>query len=213
MGGETMNELLLRRRVAAAKPYDAVVGYLESSGEEYIDTGIAYDSTVVVDAKLSVSGTTNGVVFGIYVKDNGTVNRWALQMNGSNKKAMAHFGSVTDKYISFTLGTDYTVNATYRVLKMNNSKKNTSAAAFSTSSPVSIYIFGRHYWISDGGDGVDSNRQCKLYWFKITKGGVVVRDYVPVRKGTVGYLYDKVSGQLFGNSGTGNFIYGSDVTT
>lgn len=27
---------------------------------------------------------------------------------------------------------------------------------------------------------------------------------------TIGYMYDKVSGQLFGNQGTGNFILGAD---
>ena len=42
-------------------------------------------------------------------------------------------------------------------------------------------------------------------------GETLVRDYIPVRVGQVGYMYDKVSGQLFGNSGTGNFILGNDI--
>lgn len=33
----------------------------------------------------------------------------------------------------------------------------------------------------------------------------------PVRKGTAGYMYDSVSGQLLGNNGTGDFAYGNDV--
>ena len=33
---------------------------------------------------------------------------------------------------------------------------------------------------------------------------------IPVRKDGVGYMYDTVSGQLFGNIGTGNFILGPD---
>jgi hypothetical protein len=41
---------------------------------------------------------------------------------------------------------------------------------------------------------------------------ILVRDFIPVRVGNVGYMYDKVSGQLFGNSGTGNFILGPDKT-
>jgi hypothetical protein len=39
---------------------------------------------------------------------------------------------------------------------------------------------------------------------------ILVRDFIPVRVGTTGYMYDKVSGQLFGNSGTGEFILGAD---
>ena len=35
----------------------------------------------------------------------------------------------------------------------------------------------------------------------------------PVRVGTTGYLYDSVSGNLFGNEGTGDFILGNDKTT
>jgi hypothetical protein len=33
---------------------------------------------------------------------------------------------------------------------------------------------------------------------------------VPVKDNGVGYMYDKVSGQLFGNAGTGSFILGND---
>ena len=34
---------------------------------------------------------------------------------------------------------------------------------------------------------------------------------IPVRCGTTGYMYDSVSGTLFGNAGTGDFIVGTDV--
>ena len=37
-----------------------------------------------------------------------------------------------------------------------------------------------------------------------------VRDLVPVRVGQVGYLFDRVSGELFGNAGTGAFVVGPD---
>ena len=35
-------------------------------------------------------------------------------------------------------------------------------------------------------------------------------DLIPVRKNGVGYMYDRVSGQLLGNSGTGDFVLGPD---
>ena len=34
---------------------------------------------------------------------------------------------------------------------------------------------------------------------------------IPVRKNGLGYMYDKVSGTMFGNSGTGDFILGNDI--
>ena len=52
----------------------------------------------------------------------------------------------------------------------------------------------------------------KIFAVKIyDANGVLVRDYIPVRKGTVGYLYDRVTGKLFGNDGTGDFVVGPDV--
>lgn len=45
----------------------------------------------------------------------------------------------------------------------------------------------------------------------IVKDSMTILDIIPVRVGNVGYMYDKVSGQLFGNSGTGNFILGNDI--
>lgn len=40
---------------------------------------------------------------------------------------------------------------------------------------------------------------------------VAVRDMLPVRVGATGYMYDTVTGRLFGNNGTGDFEYGLDV--
>lgn len=50
-----------------------------------------------------------------------------------------------------------------------------------------------------------------IYYCKIYDNGVLVRDFVPCRVGTTGYLYDRVSGDLFGNAGTGSFTLGGDV--
>ena len=39
-------------------------------------------------------------------------------------------------------------------------------------------------------------------------------DLIPVRKGSFGYMYDRVSGKLYGNAaGTGAFVIGPDKTT
>ena len=49
--------------------------------------------------------------------------------------------------------------------------------------------------------------------FESIRNGEKVADIIAVRKDGVGYMYDRVSGQLFGNSGTGDFIIGPDKTT
>ena len=53
----------------------------------------------------------------------------------------------------------------------------------------------------------------RIYSAKMVSNRVSIFDFVPVRKGNIGYMYDRVSGQLFGNQGTGAFIIGPDKTT
>ena len=40
----------------------------------------------------------------------------------------------------------------------------------------------------------------------------LVADFIPIRKGNIGYMYDRVSRQLLGNQGTGDFVIGPDKT-
>lgn len=50
-----------------------------------------------------------------------------------------------------------------------------------------------------------------IAYVQLSKNGELLGDFIPVRVGQVGYMYDKVSGQLFGNAGTGEFILGPDI--
>jgi len=70
-------------------------------------------------------------------------------------------------------------------------------------------IFGR----KSGGNGVGNLSKAKLYrWWIKTSSGAWLMDLIPVRKGNVGYLYDRVTGTLCGNENTsGAFSFGPDV--
>lgn len=51
----------------------------------------------------------------------------------------------------------------------------------------------------------------QIYYFKVCdENDVLILDLIPVRVGQIGYMYDKVSGTLFGNNGTGSFTLGPD---
>jgi hypothetical protein len=71
-----------------------------------------------------------------------------------------------------------------------------------------MFLFARHRTDTVAGNYA----KAKIGAVSITVGGSLVRDYIPVRVGTTGYMYDRVSGNLFGNSGTGSFVLGNDVT-
>lgn len=65
---------------------------------------------------------------------------------------------------------------------------------------------------SAGVSGTYTKWNGRIYAVQITQGTEIIMDLIPVRVGNVGYMYDKVSGNLFGNSGTGSFTLGPDVT-
>lgn len=87
---------------------------------------------------------------------------------------------------------DENANGTYSTNQINN--------------PYSIIIYA-------GGGDIYGQHPCtaKVSYLKIYKSSELILHFIPVRKNDIGYMYDKVSGQLFGNSGTGSFVLGPDL--
>jgi len=63
-------------------------------------------------------------------------------------------------------------------------------------------LFARRGWDATGANSITKFGACTIYWTKIWKDDALVRDYIPVEKDGVGYMYDKVTGTLFGNANT-----------
>jgi hypothetical protein len=74
---------------------------------------------------------------------------------------------------------------------------------------LSVAIFNRNN--TDGADHLLDNSKSRCYSSKYYRNGTLIQHLIPVRVGTVGYLYDRVSGKLFGNVGTGDFVLGPDI--
>lgn len=221
-----MNELLLRRRVAASTgmPYDSEVTYLRSDGVAYINSGIPFTDNVTVKSKMAfVSKTTAGALFGYRFVDSGTTTgnmRWFFIYNtnntsGNGRRFGARFGvssNNSSKRISNDWWTVHDVDFDGTNLKFDGSNWITISQKYETSDYGDMYIFSAncegHY-----GDDI-KNSEHPIVLFQIYNSGTLVRDYIPVRVGQVGYFYDRVSGQLFGNAaGSGAFLFGNDVTT
>lgn len=203
-----MGMMSLRRRSMSEKklPYDAEIEYLQSSGTQYIDTGVKVtsDPRAIVELMQVTAEDSDywGNTFpGAYVNTDGMFS--------------AHFfyGGITVwRYGNnrYQCGTEWSVGAnkkfkieTGRMLILNDGEQS--------------YDMGYDFVYSPDQKNVDifrsretSYSSWKLYTFKLYDAGELVRDYIPVRVGTTGYLYDKVSGELFGNQGTGDFILGPD---
>lgn len=186
-------------------PYDAEVEWIQSTGNEYIDTGIkpSTDIRLTVDGNfMDASGSNH--IFGC-MNTTGTITRFHIGINQSqfhagvgtafgrvgslvsdtNRHEFKISGSISRGYIDSDY---YTGNSTYPNLNMFLFARNTNGSA-ANQHPFRMY----------SSDVYKYSTQEKLV------------DYIPVRKNGVGYLYDKISGTLFGTP-TGAFIYGNDVS-
>ena len=193
-------------------PYDAEVEYLESTGTQWIDTKVTmtndlFDSAETTITVLPTGQTTDthnffgdgtswyyGYTFG-YIKD------YKLQAsNGFNSTQ----GSIK---FSTTLPKTLTVN------KNGFAVDSEVASIYGYSSKTTsgtLLLFGCR---RNGVFFTVTPFSGRIYLAKMVSNRVSIFDFIPVRVGDVGYMYDRVSGKLFGNKGTGAFIIGPDKTT
>jgi hypothetical protein len=189
--------------------FDAEIEYLETSGTQYIDTGFKANTTTTrAETELQVTDfsttcglfgsrnsatSTNADSCNVFVLNN---NKFRLDWVNGDTVVQSTNIVTTEKYvISITRGMAMVNNATFVGTNTDSIDQN-----------YNFYIGG----YNRAGSPSPNFFRGRFYWFKIYSNNQLVRDFIPVRKGTTGYLYDKVSGNLFGNSGTGDFILGND---
>jgi hypothetical protein len=196
-----------------ALPYDARVEYLQSSGTQYIDTEIVLTKNYSISIDLAFVEGNGGISVGLGAL-NGTTQfstPIAINSNGHPFTQVGGSSSYVYLYTSSKIGTTlvhYTCTGNGSTQYLSDGNKTVSKAFSGSLSTLSMFLFARHRTDTVAGNYA----KAKIGAVSITVGGSLVRDYIPVRVGTTGYMYDRVSGNLFGNSGTGSFVLGNDVT-
>lgn len=173
------------------------LAYIQSSGAQFIDTGIQAKNNTKVIAECDITyGTAWVMILGSY-DYNGYFSWWA-----NAAQIYAYYGSqnksgngATGKQTMIANGSEWSASANSFVF---------SDASF--TAPSTMYLFSVH----NGGSSY-ANASMKLYSCQIYDDGTLVRDFVPCinASGEVG-LYDLVGKQFYGNAGTGTFT-GSEV--
>ena len=192
---------------AIGRPYDAEVEYLQGDGTAYIDTGFKHDQDTRYVCQLALSSVaTWSYPFGSFGGASGTNKLFTFGIN-SNKRITTYYGTGTSHAFSISASGTHTFD-----LNKNAHTVDETTYSFSTRTFESAYntiIFGATQYT---GDVSVSATVVKVYYFKIYDNGTLVRDFIPVRIGQTGYLYDKVGGTLYGNAAeSGAFTYGNDV--
>lgn len=180
------------------------IEYLESTGTQYIDTEIYPNGATKIE--LDYAGVQNQTfVIGSRINYNNSAFYFT---NGGTQGT--NYGQWFLNYGNSFQTPSYVNDNNRHVLSISNTIifDNSTIATFTSGSfncPYYMYAFASNM------AGTVSYGKYKVYSCKIYNGNTLVRDFIPVRVGQVGYLYDKVSGQLFGNAGTGNFVLGPDL--
>lgn len=183
-------------------PYDAEIEYLRSTGTQWIDTGINGGNLVTVEIKAIFAYADDSKLFGYRI--NYASARNIILASGDGKYYL-DYGNGSQ--FNSGVGVDSNIH-TFKLDKNNAyiDEKLTNVYPAQTFTGGSMYLFA-----CNQNGNVNGATRATVYYTKISKNGILVRDFIPVRVGTTGYMYDKVSGELFGNSGTGNFVLGPDV--
>lgn len=205
---------------AVPLPFDAEVEFLESTGTQWVDTGVDIASSD--DARFVITCTITNTVSSSYST---WVGSGVLSIGGLHYVLDQHGirtggGSVINA-IPYNRGDIVTIDVYYDSQHRRTCKIGQSIYQGTAYNAQTARLAILNY---PAPTDVTSHpcQAGKLFHVEVYKSGVLVRDYIPVRKGTTGALYDKrgVGGMnpdgsprndgMYFNRGTGNFGYGND---
>jgi hypothetical protein len=177
--------------------------YIQSSGTQFIDTGIAFSSANYNKAKLSVDMDAANASGAYEVNGTGTSGSNCFYIGNYNGTVVYGHGT-NDASTGKTHQTGrckYTIDAKNRTVSADGM----SDVSFTPQSPtgsVNLRLcgFGRTNGTATGFSG-------KFYAAQIWIDDVLVRDFVPCYRnndGEVG-LYDMINAQFYSNAGSGSF--------
>lgn len=193
-------------------PTSEIVGieYLETSGTQYINTGVkaALNTNFEIIFQNTATTTENYFVIGgrqamssnecclRYHSNNGVMDRVYIVLNSTSTE-LWNDTSVSQNHIA-------KVSKTGTTIVCGSQTKNPTISDFSTD--VDMLLFG----MLQANGSIQVAPGLRIYRAKIYSGSTLVRDFMPVRVGTEGGMYDAVTKTVFRNAGTGDFIKGAD---
>ena len=186
------------------------VEWIQSSGAQYIDTGIVPDGETSVDVSFLVTDLPSDYskirpVYGAAANyDSNAFEFWALD------GGFAAYGTQANKSnLGAVANAIQTVSQDKNALTVNGAESTFTKQTF--TAPYTMLLFATH---RNGGINIcDAAANLRIYSF-VVKSGAVFKSFVPCKNpdGVVG-MYDIAGGEFYGNAGSGTFIPGEEVTS
>lgn len=194
--------------------------YLESTGTQYIDTGVTFDYNKDTELSADAMALSNGraIIMGCYysgsyrciaIEFGGTSNshtgagRGYILLKSSKQRDM--WSANADINVKRSIRLKYTVSDMNAVLNFDNEEISGSVTAgtMSAKSNIRMFLDARTSSVSA------IQYPIRIYSAQIKVAGELVRDFIPVIDSDgVACMYDKVTKEYYYNKGTGSFIAG-----
>lgn len=197
--------------------------YIESSGTQYIDSGVIPTENCNAEIDFELTGYTNAS----YIAFVSAATHMYLVHFAHESGSNIMFVPAWYSYAGPSAYKKVVFNRRYKAICTITNQGNTElcsggqcitqtgeysiryAGASSYTPTNSFYIFARN----NGGSAVSYQAKAKLFGLKIITDGILRREFVPAMRNSdsVIGLYDRISDSFFTNIGTGTFTGGALV--
>lgn len=197
-------------------PYDSEVEYLESTGTQWIDTGIY--ASEKVEARIDFQELARRTGTGIFGTFGVNQNRTFYLYQGGNSVWQFGCGPYSNTGKSTDTNRHHAVISNGKLMLDGVLIGSVNVQPFTTERTLLLF----NMWRADGTKYADNPRRIYSFCLVDVNTQRTIIDFTPVRIGTTGAMYDKrgVGGMnsdgtarndgLYFNRGTGNFGYGND---
>lgn len=208
----SFRQLMMKSKGGNIPTRYTVVDYIESTGTQYINSGVKTSGTVSFEIDFRSTDAGNGdrvfVGFGVYGLGAGSLgllveNQNILQVHKGENPHRIQFAAIDTNRHKVIYG----VPAYYDGVN----KGNGLGSSFGYSRD--LYVFAAHLLRYNETSSIANGfAKMQLFSLKMSDNGDLLRDFVPVYDNTTQKygLYDLVSQTFFGNLGSGDFLGGNN---
>lgn len=181
------------------------VEYIESSGTQYIDSGVNAQSGLTLYSIFQSQNITQTRIVGASTGGYDAV-RLALLTSAGDGYLVNQYGTINNILSSYTLDTNkHSLENDNGTLKYDGIVIDTTTAQ-TFDIQKSLYVFASR-------STTILTSYIRIMCCSISNNNVLVRDFIPVyrKSDNVIGLYDLVNGVFYTNAGTGTFTKGSNI--
>ena len=197
------------------------VEYLQSSGTQYLDTGVKAGNDLTVQAKIvnneSAQGTSQNRQF--LGARTGATNRfftWVFDWGGNiyygYRDTYASTGKSWGKDVVYEFSITISNSLFSIVLHGDYGWSWSTSISQQFSGDINLYMLSCNDW-NNGNPANNHFLKGQVYYCKIEKNGTLVRDFIPCYRKSDNKpgMYDLVTDTFLTNAGSGEFTVGDNT--